>query len=63
MKYYRPIIAVPCEQAEKVGANYVIMNMNCQYEICRKCPKSGLFKGTYEECEKWIEEKLSEVEK
>lgn len=42
---------------------YVIMNMNCQYEICRKCPKSGLFKGTYEECENWIKEKLSEVEK
>ena len=42
---------------------YVIMNMNCQYEICRMCPKSGLFKGTYEECENWIKEKLSEVEK
>ena len=42
---------------------YVIMNMNCQYEICRKCPKSGLFKGTYKECENWIKEKLSEVEK
>lgn len=42
---------------------YVILNMNCKYEICRMCPKSGLFKGTYKECEKWIKEKLSEVEK
>ena len=42
---------------------YVILNMNCQYEICRKCPKSGLFFGTYEECEEWIREKESEVEK
>ena len=42
---------------------YVILNMNCDYEICRRCPKSGLFKGTYEECENWIKEKLSEVEK
>lgn len=36
---------------------YVILNMDCRYEICRRCPKSGLFKGTYEECEKWIEQK------
>lgn len=36
---------------------YVILNMNCKYEICRMCPKSGLFKGSYEECEKWIEQK------
>ena len=35
---------------------YVILNMDCRYEICRRCPKSGLFKGTYEECEKWIEQ-------
>lgn len=35
---------------------YVIFNMNCRYEICRMCPKSGLFKGSYEECEKWIEQ-------
>lgn len=39
---------------------YVIFNMDCRYEICRRCPKSGLFKGTYEECEKWIEEKKNE---
>lgn len=39
---------------------YVIFNMNCEYEICRRCPKSGLFKGTYEECEKWIEQKKNE---
>lgn len=39
---------------------YVILNMDCRYEICRRCPKSGLFKGTYEECEKWIEEKKNE---
>ena len=36
---------------------YVILNMDFRYEICRRCPKSGLFKGTYEECEKWIERK------
>ena len=41
---------------------YVILNMNCKYEICRRCPKSGLFKGTYEECEKWIEQKEKEEE-
>lgn len=41
---------------------YVILNMNCKYEICRMCPKSGLFKGTYEECEKWIEQKQKEEE-
>ena len=34
---------------------YVILNMNCQYEICRKCPKSGIFKGTHEECEAFID--------
>ena len=39
---------------------YVILNMNCKYEICRMCPKSGLFKGSYEECEKWIEQKKKE---
>ena len=39
---------------------YVILNMNCKYEICKKCPKSGLFKGSYEECEKWIEQKKKE---
>lgn len=39
---------------------YVILNMNCKYEICRMCPKSGLFKGSYEECEKWIEQKQKE---
>lgn len=39
---------------------YVIFNMDCRYEICRRCPKSGLFKGTYEECEKWIGKKKNE---
>lgn len=39
---------------------YVILNMDCRYEICRRCPKSGLFKGTYEECEKWIGQKKNE---
>lgn len=39
---------------------YVILNMNCKYEICRMCPKSGLFKGSYEECEKWIAQRESE---
>lgn len=39
---------------------YVIFNMNCEYEICRRCPKSGLYKGTYKECEKWIEQKKYE---
>jgi hypothetical protein len=29
--------------------------MNCQYEICRKCPKIGIFKGTHKECEAFIE--------
>lgn len=33
---------------------YVILNMNCQYEICHNCPKAGIFKGTYEECEAFI---------
>ena len=50
-------------ETEQKEPYYVIVNMNCQYEICRKCPKSGLFKGTYEECEKWIKEKLRKVEK
>ena len=51
------------DKTEQGEPYYVIVNMNCQYEICRKCPKSGLFKGTYEECEKWIKEKLRKVEK
>ena len=51
------------DKTEQEEPYYVIVNMNCQYEICRKCPKSGLFKGTYEECEKWIKEKLRKVEK
>lgn len=34
---------------------YVILNMNFQYEICRNCPKSGIFKGTHEECEAFID--------
>ena len=42
---------------------YVIFNMNCKYEICRMCPKSGLFKGSYEECEKWIKQKKKEEKK
>lgn len=42
---------------------YVILNMNCKYEICRMCPKSGLFKGSYEECEKWIKQKQKEEKK
>ncbi len=51
------------DKTEQEEPYYVIVNMNCQYVICRECPKSGLFKGTYEECENWIKEKLSEVEK
>ena len=39
---------------EEKETYYVILNMNIQYEICRMCPKSGLFKGTYKECEAWI---------
>ena len=39
---------------------YVILNMDFRYEICRRCPKIGLFKGTYKECEKWIERKEKE---
>ena len=39
---------------EQKKTYYVILNMNIQYEICRMCPKSGLFKGTYKECESWI---------
>lgn len=42
---------------------YVILNMNCKYEICRRCPKSGLFKGSYEDCEKWIKQKQKEEKK
>lgn len=51
------------DKTEQEEPYYVILNMNCQYEICRMCPKSGLFKGTHEECENWIKEKLSEVGK
>ncbi len=36
---------------------YVILNMNCKYEICRRCPKSGLFKGSFKECDDWIKQK------
>ena len=36
---------------------YVILNMNCKYEICRGCPKSGLFKGSLKECDDWIKQK------
>ena len=36
---------------------YVILNMNCKYEICRRCPKSGLFKGSLKECDDWIKQK------
>ena len=36
---------------------YVILNMNCKYEICRRCPKSGLFKGSLKECDAWIKQK------
>ena len=39
---------------EENDVYYVILNMNCQYEICRECPKSGIFKGTREECEAFI---------
>ena len=39
---------------------YVILNMDFRYEICRRCPKSALFEGTYEECEKWIGQKKNE---
>ena len=31
--------------------------MNCKYEICRRCPKSGLFKGSLKECDDWIKQK------
>ena len=48
------------EEEMKIEEWYVILNMNCKYEICRMCPKSGLFKGSYEECEKWIEQKQKE---
>ena len=48
------------EEETKIEDWYVILNMNCKYEICRMCPKSGLFKGSYEECEKWIEQKQKE---
>lgn len=33
---------------------YVAIDMNGKHEICRGCPKRGMFKGTYEECEKFI---------
>ena len=36
---------------------YVILNMNCKYEICRGCPKSGLFKGSLKECDDWVKQK------
>ncbi len=36
---------------------YASMKQRCCYP---KCPKSGLFKGSYEECEKWIEQKKKE---
>lgn len=36
---------------------YVILNMNCKYEICRRCPKSRLFKGSLKECDNWIKQK------
>ena len=39
---------------------YVILNMNCKYEICRRCPKSGLFKGSLKECDDWIKQKQKE---
>lgn len=35
----------------------VILNMDCKYEICRRCPKSGLFKGSLKECDDWIKQK------
>ena len=50
-------ITSPKEIPKKIKEWYVILNMNCKYEICRRCPKSGLFKGTYEECENWIKQK------
>lgn len=50
----------PSKRSEKKEEWYVILNMNCKYEICRRCPKSGLFKGSYEECEEWIEQKQKE---
>lgn len=31
--------------------------MNCRYEICKRCPKSGLFKGSLKECDDWIKQK------
>ena len=34
-----------------------MLNMNCKYEICRRCPKSGLFKGSLKECDDWIKQK------
>lgn len=36
---------------------YVILNMNCRYEICKRCSKSGLFKGSLKECDDWIKQK------
>lgn len=54
---------------EQEETYYVILNMNIQYEICRMCPKSGLFKGTYknvvspERLRKDIEQFLKEAAK
>lgn len=36
---------------------YVTMNAIGRHEIRRECPKNVMYKGTYEECEKWIERK------
>ena len=33
---------------------YYVILKNCQYEICHKC-QIGIFKGTYEECEAFID--------
>lgn len=33
---------------------YVTINVNGKHEICRGCPKRGMFKGTYEACESFI---------
>ena len=42
-------------EMEEDEVYYVILNMNCQYEICHNYPKSGIFKGTQEECKAFIE--------
>lgn len=44
--------------AEEEETYYVILNMNMNYEICRRCPKSGMFKGTHKECEAYIQGRL-----